>query len=167
MTLLVARQCRLLRAPHAAVGALRRLQQPAATVAARSYAVEAAAKRREANERNPHRTEHSNPAENRFSIRRQDPTQYKKPSKEHLRELTYLLTPKIEDSNIVPVNSAIIIPASVAAAVGVRTVLVCHVLIPIETRTLRREARAGPSTPPLGPEPCRLPRHPFICPMAP
>lgn len=153
MTLLVARQCRLLRTPHGAVGALQRLQRPAVTVAARSFADEAtpdeikppnatrktypSGKRLDLTGYRQHQERvkklGTHPAEKRLDLtghhrahKKLDHHERIKQDSEHvkrLRELSYFITPKFEDSDIVPVNSAIIIPASVTAAVSVPATL--------------------------------------------
>ncbi|KAF2628412.1 hypothetical protein BU25DRAFT_35224 [Macroventuria anomochaeta] len=141
MTLLVARQCRLLGAPHGAVGALRRLQQPAVTVAARSYADEARADAAEA-PRAPARVypnrrldltrykQHQNDRDKRLrkeyfkQYLSEENTQHRNERKKRMKESTYLLTPKYEDSETVSVNSAILIPASVTTAVSVPASLI-------------------------------------------
>lgn len=153
MTLLVARQCRLLEAPHGAVGALRRLQRPAVTIAVRSYQYEPKAFRRSGS-----------------FHKKLDLTEYRKHQAEHRRQLSessYFLTPKYEESEIIPVNSAILIPASVAAVVSLPAVLVWPVLIPIETGTFRRKARNRRLDTPLQAKSCRLPRYSIVRAMAP
>lgn len=141
MTLLVARQCRLLRAPHGAIGPLQRLQRPWITVARRCYA----SRERDAS---PEKKELEQPL-SELEQPRSKPIQQRNPSNKRLDlsdhkqrqgklsssaankqvkryqrleksffELSRLLTPDIQDSEIVPVNSAIIIPASVTAAVS-------------------------------------------------
>lgn len=150
MTLLVARQCRFLRAPHGAVGMLRQLQRPAVTVAARSYMYE--------------------PLKKSDAIhKRLDLTEYRKHEKALKRqeqEGSYLLTPRYEESDIVPVASAILIPASVAAAVSLYAASIWPVLTSIETGTLYRKARTHRQKAPRDAEPRCLPRYPFVCAMA-
>lgn len=109
MTLLVIRQCRPLRAPQSAVGALCRLQRPAVTITARSYADEAQA---------------SNSSEKLYKSRKLDLTEYRRYQSEKARKRTsrYPITPAYEHSNVVSVNSATLIPASVAATVSVLTI---------------------------------------------
>ena len=111
MTLLVARQCRLLRAPQSAVGALCRLQRSAVTIITRSYADEAQA---------------SNSSEKLYRSKKVDLTEYRKHQSERTRKHTsrYPITPAYEQSDIVSVNSATLIPASVAATVSALTVQV-------------------------------------------
>lgn len=134
MTLLVARQCRLLRAPQGAVGALRRLQRPA-TITARSYADEAQAKASSA------------PASS-FTIRKVDLRDYKQKPKAKKSKAQHPVTPKWENSDVVAVDSAILIPASVAATVSLLlysstcSSYTGHLLTIAEARTLHQEDRA-------------------------
>ena len=157
MTLLVARQCRLLRAPHGAIGALRQLQRPAVTVAARSYMYE------------PLKTSEP-PKKSHLLHKKLDLTEYRNHEKEYKRqeqEGSFLLTPKYEDSELVPVASAILIPASVAAAVGLLVVSSWSSLIFVETGTFCRKARNHRQEAPREAEPRRLPRYSFVRAMAP
>lgn len=116
MTLLAARPCRLLGAPHGAMRALRRLQCPATpatpvAAAARSYADEA-----------PAQAQAEAPAKP-FTIRKVDPAEDKHSPHTSLRPPPRRpVTPRFAHSDIRPVDSAILIPASVTAAVSPRPV---------------------------------------------
>jgi hypothetical protein len=195
MTLLVARQCRRWRAPHAAVGALRRLQhpaRPAIAIASRSYAHDANASNVEdqptsnvgnkagaanienkataanvqnkATAANVQNKATSTNGQNIASFfKKLDSPTYPKPQ----GYWQYPPTPNYESSSIVPVNSTILIPASVTATVSVSAVCIHHVLISTETRTLRREDQPCRATVPLQAKPCRLSGNPIFRAMAP
>ncbi|XPS78946.1 hypothetical protein M3J09_010942 [Ascochyta lentis] len=104
MTLLVARQCRLLRAPRGAVGALPRLQRSASTRAARSRT---ARHKLAADIDNRTKTATPTPL---YGYRKLNLNEYK----QHQRPRVPV-TPSYAYSDIVPVDSAILIPASVTA----------------------------------------------------
>lgn len=128
MTRLVARQCRLLSAPRGVVGAPQRLPVivPSRAFASRKDPVP----KKDDGEKEP---VSGQPQERRFDSRRVDLTSYhqhqkktKSASNKHTIEYGQLqkdfsrlnmpLSPDLEDSEIVPVNSATIIPASITAA---------------------------------------------------
>lgn len=99
MTLLVARQCRMLRAPQGVFGALRRLQRPASLTTTRWYADDAQA---------------NAPTFTIRKVRDREPQ-----PQARKRKAYHPITPNWDYSDIVAVNSATLIPASVTATVRV------------------------------------------------
>ncbi|KAJ4364889.1 hypothetical protein N0V95_000535 [Ascochyta clinopodiicola] len=110
MTLLVARQCRLLRAPHGPLPCLQRLASTTAT--ARSPATETKDEANTAKTATPTPTPTPKP---RYANKKLALLQYKQKQRIQSLRNRYPLTPKYEHSDIVPVHSAILIPASVTA----------------------------------------------------
>lgn len=149
MALLVARQCRLLGTRRGAICALQRLQRPAVTVPIRSFGLL------------------GNEAPPRSSISHsKQPLSHNNEQQRHGSR--HLTTAGIEESEIVPVNSAILVPASVTAAVSAPAVPRERPLTSAETRAFHREAHALSIATRLDETgPCRLPRHSVICAMAP
>ena len=146
MTLLVARQCRLL----GAAGSLRRL--PAA-ITTRSYAGDASPElplktRKQAatqrgglptTETKPLRAREDGP---RFTVTGnalQSDSQLSA-SKRPRADDSVLVTPALQDCEIGSVHSAILVPAAVTATVGVVASLKRRSLTPADTRALRTEA---------------------------
>lgn len=114
MALLVARQCRLLGATLAPARALLRLRRPAVAVPFRSFGL----------------LGNEPPRKSNVSHSKLDASH----SKKQRQETGYPSIPTIEESEIVPVNSAILVPASVTAAVSAPTALWELPLICAETR---------------------------------
>ena len=151
MTLLLARQCRVLGAPRGAAGAWQRLRCPAlavpAPVPARAYhpQSDAEAPRKQAPETKLPQYTQSGKS---FTIRKfyagekpvgEESSKQGRPPVRHIlrseymkqeraraklhKERSHFVTPSIVDSEIVPVNSAILVPASITAAVSGRFLL--------------------------------------------
>ncbi|KZM20866.1 hypothetical protein ST47_g8017 [Ascochyta rabiei] len=115
MALLAARACRLLRAPH---GPWPCLQRPASTVAARSHAADAENKNKNKNTNTNTNTASADAPKIRYTYKKLALVQHKQPQRQRARRARrarHPLTPAYHDSDIVPADSAILIPASATA----------------------------------------------------
>jgi hypothetical protein len=145
MTLLLARQCRVLGAPRGAAGAWQRLRCPALVVPApaRAYHPQNDAEalhKQESGTKLPQYTQSGKSftirkffagekpvgkeslKKGRTVVTHIIPTHYNKQERARAqlhKERSHFVTPSIVDSKIVPVNSAILVPASITAAVSV------------------------------------------------
>ena len=146
MTLLLARQCRVLGAPRGAAGAWQRLRCPALAVLAPARAYhpqnDAEALRKQAPETKlPPYTQTGKsftirkfyagekPVAEKSSKQGRPPvrhilrSEYRKQESARAKlrkERSHFVTPSIVDSEVVPLNSAILVPASITAAVSGR-----------------------------------------------
>lgn len=168
MTLLVARQCRLL-------GAARSLRRLPAAITARAYADDASPQRpfrvrrvagktaggplRPTIEGNIVQFDASvNPVED---VKRGQPPNHRPP-----RNYNLLVTPPLHACEIGSVNSAILVPASVAATVGVVASLRRLMLTCADTRALRGEDRIAARRYRQWHRSRRVPYHAVVCNMA-
>ncbi|KAF3009824.1 hypothetical protein E8E13_010305 [Curvularia kusanoi] len=126
MALLLAQQCRLLRAPRGAAGALQRMARPVHAMPARSYSSQNGTAAQD--EQTPRAVPIRKIVSDQPAIRRISylPKKPKTHSKEHEarnkklqarnKELSHFVTPSVAESTPTPVESAILIPASITAA---------------------------------------------------